>query len=158
MNNRTKAYFHLFISILIMIFIFRRSALPADLSTIESGRISQFLAGLLSLDPHFAEVLVRKTAHFTEYAVLGASLFINARDIMRIRGINAAAAKAFFAVPWSIGAFYAVTDEIHQHFVPGRSCELRDIVIDACGVAAGVLVMGFLKRKNGINAGRNRKA
>ena len=158
MNNRTKAYFHLFITILIMIFIFRRSALPADLSTIESGRISQFLAGLLSLDPHFAEVLVRKTAHFTEYAVLGASLFINMRDIVRIRGINAAAAKVSFVIPWSIGTFYAVTDEIHQHFVPGRSCELRDIVIDACGVAAGVLVMGFLKRKNGICAAGKRKA
>ena len=40
---------------------------------------------------------------------------------------------------WLIGTAYAVTDEFHQSFVPGRSCEFRDIVIDSCGVLTGVL-------------------
>ena len=40
---------------------------------------------------------------------------------------------------WLIGTAYAVTDEFHQSFVPGRSCELRDVVIDSCGVLTGVL-------------------
>ena len=47
---------------------------------------------------------------------------------------------------WLAGTLYAVTDEIHQSFVPGRSCELRDMGIDSCGVLAGVLVVSFLMR------------
>ena len=46
-----------------------------------------------------------------------------------------------------IGVLYAVTDEVHQYFVPGRSCELRDALIDACGVAAGVAIVWWRGRK-----------
>ncbi|MBQ1935757.1 MAG: VanZ family protein, partial [Clostridia bacterium] len=46
---------------------------------------------------------------------------------------------------------YAVTDEIHQHFVEGRSCELRDVLIDAAGALLFLLlwwaVLQFLRRK-----------
>ena len=35
----------------------------------------------------------------------------------------------------------AVTDELHQRFVPERSCEPRDMCIDAAGVALGALIM-----------------
>ncbi len=153
MRDRTKMYLHLFITLFIMLFIFRRSALPADLSTLESSRLSAFIAGLLSMDYDLAEVLVRKTAHFTEYAVLGASLSVNVRDFLRWKGIRAVSAAAAFAVPWLIGTLYAVSDEIHQHFVPGRSCELRDMVIDACGVAVGTLAVMALSRKAGQGAG-----
>ena len=41
----------------------------------------------------------------------------------------------------TVGSLYAVFDEIHQYFVPGRACQLRDMVIDICGVAAGVLMV-----------------
>ena len=148
MRERTRMTLHLLLTILIMLFIFRRSALPADLSTIESSRLSAFIAGLLSLEYDLAEVLVRKTAHFTEYAVLGASLSINVRDFIRLRGIDAVPPAAVFAAPWLISVFYAVTDEIHQYFVPGRSCELRDMAIDACGAAVGVLAAMALNRKD----------
>lgn len=43
-------------------------------------------------------------------------------------------------IPWAFGTLYAVTDEFHQMFVPGRSCEIRDMCIDSCGVATGVLI------------------
>ena len=149
MRDRTRMYLHLFITILIMIFIFQRSALSADLSSLESGKLAALIAQLLPLDPGVAEVVVRKTAHFAEFAVLGASLAVNMRDIARMRGIDAALSfsTTSFAVPWIAGTFYAVTDEVHQMFVPGRSCELRDMVIDACGVAVGVLVMEMVSRR-----------
>ena len=50
---------------------------------------------------------------------------------------------------WLIGTAYAVTDEFHQSFVPGRSCELRDVMIDSCGVLTGVLLatlVGWIRR------------
>lgn len=43
-------------------------------------------------------------------------------------------------ISWAFGTLYAVTDEFHQMFVPGRSCEIRDMCIDSCGVATGVLI------------------
>lgn len=51
-----------------------------------------------------------------------------------------------FLPPWVIGTAYAVSDEVHQFFVPGRSCEPRDMFIDSCGVAAGVLIMLLVRR------------
>jgi len=46
--------------------------------------------------------------------------------------------KAILA--WLIGSAYAVTDEIHQYFASERSCEIRDMCIDSCGVLVGVLI------------------
>ncbi len=43
-----------------------------------------------------------------------------------------------------IGMLYAVTDEIHQSFVPFRSCSFGDWLADALGVIAGVLIISFL--------------
>lgn len=41
------------------------------------------------------------------------------------------------------GILYAASDELHQYFVPGRACQLRDVVIDGLGVLIGVLA-GYL--------------
>ena len=49
-------------------------------------------------------------------------------------------------IAWGIGALYAVTDEIHQMFSEGRSCEFRDICIDAGGVLFGVLIIHLIWR------------
>ena len=43
-----------------------------------------------------------------------------------------------------ISMLYACTDEFHQHFVPGRSCEVRDVLIDTAGALIGILVLGIL--------------
>ena len=49
-------------------------------------------------------------------------------------------------IAWGIGTLYAVSDEIHQVFIDGRSCELRDIAIDAGGVLLGVLIIHLIWR------------
>ncbi len=41
---------------------------------------------------------------------------------------------------WLFGTLYAVTDEIHQLFIQGRSCEFRDVCIDSLGVLTGIIV------------------
>jgi VanZ family protein len=45
-----------------------------------------------------------------------------------------------------IGALYGALDEIHQIFIPGRSCEFMDWVADVVGVAAGILVVILIYR------------
>jgi VanZ family protein len=69
--------------------------------------------------------VLRKGAHLTEYAILGALL------LRALGGV----APAFL-----LGVAYAVTDEIHQHFVRGRHASPFDVAFDATGVALGLLV------------------
>jgi VanZ family protein len=70
--------------------------------------------------------VLRKGAHITEYAILGALIF---RALRR-------------EVPALVlGIAYAATDELHQHFVRGRHSSPFDIAFDACGLALGLLVV-----------------
>ena len=77
------------------------------------------------------DLVLRKLAHTAEYAVLGLLLF---------RALESAW-TAFL-----LGAAYAVTDELHQAFVPGRQGAPLDVAIDAAGVAVGVLLALRLRR------------
>ena len=70
------------------------------------------------------DLVLRKLAHLTEYAVLGALL---------VRALDRP------AVALVLGAAYATSDEIHQHFVRGRHAAWYDVVIDTIGAAIGVL-------------------
>src|ERR671936_1384718 len=71
------------------------------------------------------DTVLRKCAHVTEYAVLGALLY---RALEREAPALAA------------GIAYAATDELHQHFVRGRHASPVDVGIDAVGVALGMLI------------------
>ena len=127
---------YLITTLIIMAFIFIQSALPGDLSSNESNFIVQILVALFDVDAGSAGFAVRKCAHFTEYLVLGGSAMLMFSE-MRLSGLLA----------WALGTAYAVTDEFHQLFVAGRSCEVRDMCIDAAGVLCGVLVIALWKRK-----------
>ncbi|HMI99966.1 MAG TPA: VanZ family protein [Gaiellaceae bacterium] len=77
------------------------------------------------------DTILRKGAHVTEYAILGALL-------LRALGREPLALAA--------GIAYAATDELHQHFVRGRHASPLDVLIDAAGVAVGILVLRRLSR------------
>ena len=147
MQNRKKRLFPLVITILIMAFIFLQSALPADLSKEESNLIVQALIEFLHVDPKILSFAVRKCAHFTEYLLRGLSLFATVREYDPVRLERNEQWQRTALLSWGIGALYALTDEVHQAFVPGRSCEIRDMLIDSCGVAAGVLIMAALRSR-----------
>lgn len=77
---------------------------------------------------------VRKTAHATEYAILGMLMFGAIYEEKKSKVHN-------YVLPWIFGTCYAATDEFHQLFVPGRSGQIRDVMIDSSGVLAGLLVI-----------------
>ncbi len=79
--------------------------------------------------------LVRKTAHFTAYALLGVLAFVNAMSTTKI----SQPLKPIFAFVFC--ALYALSDEIHQYFVPGRSCQFRDVCIDSSGALLSILIV-----------------
>jgi VanZ family protein len=74
--------------------------------------------------------VLRKLGHVTEYAVLGALL---ARALWR-------PLPAFV-----LGVAYAASDELHQHFVPGRTGAPLDVAIDAVGVLVGIVAYRRLR-------------
>ncbi len=92
------------------------------------------------------QFIVRKGAHFIAYTVLGllsCMAFITYKIPLPVKG----------AIGFTVAVLYSVADEYHQTFIPGRSGELRDILIDSCGalLGAGSCVGIYLlirKRKN----------
>ena len=72
---------------------------------------------------------IRKLAHFTEFAALGFFTFTAFKVNFKNKGLP--------AVP-ALVALYAVSDEIHQLFVPGRACTFIDICIDTAGGITGI--------------------
>lgn len=91
---------------------------------------------------HTVTLLVRKGAHLTEYALLGAALMGHASAWTERRPLRRPRTLAF-----SAGALYAASDELHQLFVPGRSGELADVLLDSAGVLLGVLLLAWLLRR-----------
>ena len=91
----------------------------------------------LGLNFDAANHIIRKNAHFFIYLVLGV-LVLNALISSGLKGSRA----MFFALMISI--VYAVSDEVHQLFVPGRGGQFKDVVIDSCGAALGIFIFNWL--------------
>lgn len=74
---------------------------------------------------------VRKSAHFTIYLLLGLSIISLIKEYRQID------IKSLI-IALIISVLYAVSDEIHQILVPGRSGEIRDVLIDSIGSLTGI--------------------
>ena len=74
------------------------------------------------------DIIVKKGAHVTEYAILGWL-------IQRALGTGRAGWQA-----WLVAVAYAATDELHQSLVPDRNARVTDVVIDAAGAVMGVVI------------------
>ena len=83
------------------------------------------------------QFFVRKTAHFSIFASLGA-LMLSAMYLT----FNA---KRLWLYSYLVSTLYAVSDEIHQHFISGRACMVGDMVLDSMGVMAGILVVMIIR-------------
>lgn len=130
------------LAILWMAAIFFFSSRNADESTAQSNRAGMLAGHLFVRDfdswteqeqLDFAKKIdhpVRKTAHASEYALLGMLLF----------GAMTGTRKIRMGYAWLAASCYAATDEFHQLFVPGRSCQFTDVCIDSGGAALGILV------------------
>jgi VanZ family protein len=70
------------------------------------------------------DLVLRKLAHLTEYAILGALLLRATRRP---------------SLALALATLYAASDEVHQHFVEGRHASPIDVGIDAVGALVGIL-------------------
>ncbi len=155
-KNFLRKKVFLALTVIWAIIIFGFSARNGTLSTQDSNQVGMFVAETFVDDfsewdseaqSDFAEDIeypIRKTAHATEYAILGILIFGVVYD-------NGKSKKKAMLLSWGIATCYAATDEIHQLFVPGRSGMVTDVCIDSTGAIAGILLasvfVSFFKKK-----------
>ena len=119
--------------VLILCFIWGNSLLPGEISGKVSDWVKERLTALLPGEVPGVTTgggLLRKIAHFTEFAALGFCLTWRF-GMLEKRKSNALV----------FGALAACVDETIQLFVPDRGPAIRDVVIDTCGVLAGMSML-----------------
>ena len=129
--------------ILALAFIWGNSLLPPEASWAVSEAVKAVLLALFPGGEAAGEgsglpgVLVRKAAHFTEFALLGALLRARQRGLPGER-----------TAPLLGGLLAALTDESIQYFT-GRTSSVFDVWLDFAGAAAGAALAGRLARRPG---------
>ncbi len=131
----------LVMSVAVMALIFFFSHQTAEVSSDTSGGFAQILADFLGIffkgevyDTLLwvAQWMVRKSAHIILFALLGVCVY---------KSLDFGTRKSRVIITLLICLLYAISDEIHQSFIPGRACRVTDILIDATGIAVGQLIM-----------------
>lgn len=168
-------YLYLILSLIVLLFwlflIYGMSAKTGEESSGLSYEIAEFAYGLSVFHYLFQfdtfHLLIRKTAHFTEYGIL--SLLImnflhSCRVIVRSGNSNGINRKSVINRYFMIGTIifcvaYASLDEYHQSFVDGRGPSVRDVCIDTLGACVFLAVFCLCRKllaKHSLN--RNSKA
>lgn len=162
--KRHKRSLLLLFLVLQMTLIFTMSSFGSDSSNAQSNQIIQVLHQVfpnLSNDHSFFGAsnlvfIVRKAAHFTEYAILGLLFFLVYRAYLakysdakpsdtKLSNVKLSDAKLFLLALCS-SFLYACTDELHQLFVSGRSGQFTDVLIDTLGALFGCLLLLMIRR------------
>lgn len=120
-----------------LVFIWGNSLLPGDASDMLSrfvGRLAAWLFPNLEPTTPSGNHILRKLAHFSEFACLGLLL-------TWLTGMLRNSPRLSVLIPLFFGCMAACIDETIQRFVPGRGPSLIDVGIDTSGVALGVLVL-----------------
>lgn len=132
------------LSISCMILIFSFSCENGNESSNTSGNVTEFVAENLVSGYHkmtlnekqetysIIDHIIRKTAHFTIYMSLGfcVSCTVGKRKFLSVGS----------ALCIGICFIYACSDELHQYFIPERSCQFTDVLIDTIGAFTGMLI------------------
>ena len=125
------------------LWIFHNSAqtgkVSANLSQTLSYRIYDSLQFLHFMPFKLFHTLIRKFAHFSEYALLGILVSIVSSHTIQERQ------QKLVVILWMI--LVPMIDEGIQCFTPGRSAELRDCIIDMCGFGFGFLITYLIKQR-----------
>ena len=130
-----KIYFYvsLIIVLALLVLIFCLSHQNGEDSTETSGWFTALLNFIFPFE--LTEDFVRTMAHFSEFACL--SFFMNNLFVSYKEKL-----KPIIACVLSF--FYAITDEIHQIFVPGRACQFTDMMVDLAGILSGFIVYAVI--------------
>ena len=123
-------------------FIWGNSLLPGEISGAFSNWVKDLIAPLLGWEEGGPQGggLMRKIAHFTEFACLGVCFrwFWGMLVTKRLRPFLYVLAGAFFT---------ACIDETIQVFVPDRGPGIKDVALDTLGALVGILILTWIHRR-----------
>ena len=124
-------------------FIFCMSLNNAEESKALSDSLAQRLINFLGIN--IPKVILRKGAHFVEFAGLGLCL---------CNALYASFGHRLTPVFALVGTvIYAISDEVHQIFSEGRACRITDVLIDSAGALLGIIIVFIIikerRNKNG---------
>ena len=129
--------------------IFYFSNQPATISTTQSDKVintiniivkdNKVIKSILNklYDSKGASFIIRKSAHMISYGLLASLLFIAIYSHRECISVS-------FKYAFVISLIYAISDEIHQYFVPGRACMLQDVLIDCIGMIIALTLISML--------------
>ncbi len=149
MNNRIFKIISIVLLLLCLVTIFMFSSENSDESDETSIKVTKEVISAVggnNVDNNEVNKIAidyknvaRKIAHFIEYLFLG------------ILSINVIACYKRINYKWLIICFifcilYSISDKVHQLYVPGRSCELKDVIIDSIGSFIGIMIYYLVYR------------
>lgn len=149
MKNMMKRSFLILISLFWMGVIFYMSHQNGEESSNVSNKVTKIFLELFYKEYHLLDVsqqlilfentsyIIRKLSHFIEYFLLGSFFFFLIKEFTKKDSI-------LYSISISLSILYAITDEIHQSFVGGRSPMIKDVLIDALGAISAILCMGII--------------
>lgn len=123
--------------------IFGFSNQDGEESSSISRKVTEYIVSLLpniqnETDRTFlienGEIIVRKLAHFSIYTIVG---------ILMMSFMNTFRLETYKKI-WTsllVGVIYAISDECHQIFIPGRGPAVTDVLIDTFGVLFGIIIV-----------------
>lgn len=143
-----KKHLPIVLVLLTTLFIWTNSLLPGSISSSQSGFITNLIypifKNIMSIDK--LTVIIRKLAHFTEYAILGITL--------AYFYLSRSKENKYLLLALLQGVITAVIDESIQLLVPNRAGLITDVLIDTTGVVFGILVF-YLIFRNKFNSKNN---
>ncbi len=138
----------------VMVVIFYLSSQSGEESAETSGGLMEFLslffknAQINEFMRDFIHEFIRTIAHFAEYALLG---------LLMYNAVHSFGVKRAPVISTVLSFTYALSDEIHQYFVPDRSFQVIDLTVDSGGIILGTVIMFlFFKLINKISL-KNKK-
>ena len=146
------------LSLVVMIVIFIFSSQKGWVSSDLSNSFYETLSKMLSFMPAgflaFLQEYIRKMAHIFLYLLLGAFTSLCSIGLYKYRTLmglinDCTGLRAFFHyfAGWAVAVIYAVTDEIHQTFIPGRTCQMSDMALDAASALIATLFVALFSLK-----------
>ncbi|MGD7052915.1 VanZ family protein [Sutcliffiella horikoshii] len=129
-----------------MALIYFLSAQHAEQSANLSGGITEFVNEIVEQvapDGEFQideiSFFVRKNAHFFAYLLLA---------ILTLNAVRRSGGRGWISmgVAFIVSVLYAISDEVHQLFVPGRSGQVSDVLLDSTGALAGIALYAIISR------------
>lgn len=102
-----------------------------------------YLSGIPDLKTNLEyDFMLRKIAHILEYLILTFFLYRAFRGSFKINPLR------LFIYPVFLSSLYAISDEVHQYFVPGRMCAFNDVLIDAIGILGFYIIIKIFAKRH----------